>query len=159
MDFYRRIYHFIPVFSKSVESDEWQNVFDQISIPYFIVDGAEEIELYLQVTPGTANYNLDNVTFEIINDENWEEEANERIEILRKRDVTIYLDFDGINENDLIIEIEQKNHQFPFGTAVRSQNIADCLDNEESLDKNNVENQRYCNFINDNFNWMVDNFR
>ena len=113
----------------------------------------------MQVTPGTANYNLDNVTFEIINNENWEEEANERIEILRKRNVIIYLDFDGINENDLIIEIEQKNHQFPFGTAVRSQNIADCLDNEESLDGNNVENQRYCNFVNNNFNWMVDNFR
>ena len=46
--------------------------------------------LYLEVIPGSAEYNLDNITMEAVNEENWEQEAKERIEILRKRNVTIY---------------------------------------------------------------------
>ena len=62
-----------------------------MTLPDSIIN-AEEIEFYLEVIPGSAEYNLDNVTLEIVNEENWEQEANERIEILRKRNVTIYLD-------------------------------------------------------------------
>ena len=71
-----------------------------MTLPDSIIN-AEEIEFYLEVIPGSAEYNLDNVTLEIVNEENWEQEANERIEILRKRNVTIYLDFDDLFTNDL----------------------------------------------------------
>ena len=78
-------------FSKDFVNQNWENTFDYLTLPDSIIN-AEEIEFYLEVIPGSAEYNLDNVTLEIVNEENWEQEANERIEILRKRNVTIYLD-------------------------------------------------------------------
>ena len=78
-------------FSKDFVNQNWENTFDYLTLPDSIIN-AEEIEFYLEVIPGSAEYNLDNVTLEIVNEETWEQEANERIEILRKRNVTIYLD-------------------------------------------------------------------
>ena len=52
---------------------------------------------------------------------------------------------------DLTLKIEQKNHQFPFGTAVQSKRIADCYDDNS--------NDGYCSFVNENYNWMVDTYR
>ena len=64
--------------------------------------------LYLEVIPGSAEYNLDNITMETVNEENWEQEANERIEILRKRNVTIYFDYsnDFTTEGSMITLLE-----------------------------------------------------
>ena len=86
------------------------------------------------------------------NDGNWEEEANKRIDILRKRNMNIHFNLDSsvIVEN-LILDIEQKSHDFPFGTAVKSQFIADCYDK-------NVDDS-YCSFVKNNFNWLVDSYR
>ena len=78
-------------FSNDFVNQNWENTFDYLTLPDSIIN-AEEIEFYLEVIPGSAEYNLDNVTLEIVNEETWEQEANERIEILRKRNVTIYLD-------------------------------------------------------------------
>ena len=81
---------------------------------------------------------------------NWEEEANKRIESLRKRNVEISFDLDSINPGKLQLEINQKNHKFPFGTAVESPRIADCYDAD--ID------DPYCGFVRENFNWLVDTF-
>ena len=124
-----------------------------MTLPDSIIN-AGEIEFYLEVFPGSAEYNLDNVTLEIVNEENWEQEANERIEIVRKRNVTIYLDSNNSNfltTDNLTLKIEQRNQQFPFGTAVQSQRIADCYDDHL--------NDGYCSFVNENYNWMVDTYR
>ena len=86
-------------FSKDFVNQNWENTFDYLTLPDSIIN-AEEIEFYLEVIPGSAEYNLDNVTLEIVNEETWEQEANERIEILRKRNVTIYLDSDDLFTND-----------------------------------------------------------
>ena len=65
---------------------------------------------------------------------------------------TTLINTENFNDaNHLFLELEQKNHLFPFGTAVRSQFIADCLDADF--------NDGYCSFVNENYNWMVDNFR
>ena len=140
-------------FSKDFDNQNWENTFDYLTFPDSIIN-AEEIEFYLEVIPGSAEYNLDNVTLEIVNEENWEQEANERIEILRKRNVTIYLDSNNSNfltTDDLTLKIVQKNQQFPFGTAVQSKRIADCYDDNS--------NDGYCSFVNENYNWMVDTYR
>ena len=84
--------------------------------------------------------------------ESWEHEANERIENLRKRNVTIYFENGSSGDgNEITLEIQQKNHLFPFGTAVKSHWIADCLDENY--------NDGYCTFVNENYNWLVANYQ
>ena len=121
-----------------------------MTLPNFIL-GSDEVQFYLEVTPGEALIDLDNISLEQEDEGNWQEEANKRIYILRKRKVKINFDLDSVKPEDLQIEIEQKNHKFPFGTAVKSSRIADCYDaNEDDL---------YCGFVRDNFNWLVDTYR
>ena len=98
-------------FSKDFVNQNWENTFDYLTLPDSIIN-AEEIEFYLEVIPGSAEYNLDNVTLEIVNEENWEQEANERIEILRKRNVTIYLD--SIRGTSILGEV--RNVEIPGAT-------------------------------------------
>ena len=89
---------------------------------------------------------------EIVEEGNWVEEANQRIDKLRKSNITFHFNFDSsINMNDLSLEFEQKTHKFPFGTAVVSTRIAECFDSNQD--------DNYCSFVRDNFNWMVDSYR
>ena len=94
---------------------------------------------------------LDNISLEPEGEGNLQEEANIRIDILRKRNIKLNFDIYSVKPEDLQIEIEQKNHRFPFGTAVKSSRIADCYDAKEE----NV----YCGCVRDNFNWLVDTHR
>ena len=134
-----------------MENNDWTIAFDFITLPQFII-GSDEIELYLEVSPENTDYNLDNVILEIVEEGNWVEEANQRIDKLRKSNITFHFNFDSsINMNDLSLEFEQKTHKFPFGTAVVSTRIAECFDSNQD--------DNYCSFVRDNFNWMVDSYR
>ena len=55
----------ILCFSKNFENQNWENTFDYLTLPDSIIN-AEEIEFYLEVIPGSAEYNLDNITLSII---------------------------------------------------------------------------------------------
>ena len=135
----------------TVENNEWTISFDFITLPQFII-GSDEIELYLEVSPENTDYNLDNVILEIVEEGNWVEEANQRINKLRKSNITFHFNFDSsINMKELFLELEQKTHKFPFGTAVVSTRIAKCFDSNQD--------DNYCSFVRDNFNWMVDSYR
>lgn len=88
---------------------------------------------------------------EPISEDNWEEEANQRIEVLRKRNLKVNFNFDpNLNTDDLTVEIKQMNHSFPFGTAVITPRIRSCYDSDED--------DNYCSFVRDNFNWLVDTY-
>ena len=139
------------IHSTTVETNgEWKDIFSSVTLPTSII-WADEALLYLGLIPADADYDLDNVSMEHQEWGDWEEEANNRIENLRKRHVAISFDLDSINPTELQLEINQKNHKFPFGTAVESPRIADCYDsNKDDL---------YCGFVRDNFNWLVDTFR
>ena len=128
----------------------WEDIQTFVTLPHFLL-GCDTVELYLEVTPGEAELDLDNITMEKVEEGNWKEEADKRIEILRKRNMKINYRIDETNPEDLEFEIVQKTHQFPFGTAVISSRIADCYDAEED--------NAYCSFVRDNFNWMVDSYR
>ena len=79
-------------------------------------------------------------------------QANQRIDTLRKSNISFHFNLDSIVKTKyLFVEIEQKNHKFPFGTAVQSTKIAECFDAKHD--------DRYCVFVRDNFNWMVDSYR
>ena len=103
------------------------------------------------MTSGEALIDLGNISLEPKDERNWQEEANKIIDILRKRNIKINFDIDFFKPEDLQIEIDQKNHKFHFGTAVKSSRIADCYDAKEE----NV----YCGCVRDNFNWLVDTQR
>ena len=90
-------------------------------------------------------------SLEPISEDNWEEEANQRIEVLRKRNLKVNFNFDpNLNTDDLTVEIKQMNHSFPFGTAVITPRIRSCYDSNED--------DNYCSFVRDNFNWLVDTY-
>ena len=54
--------------------DDWTISFDFITLPQFII-GSDKIELYLEVSPENADYILDNVILEIVDEGNWVEEV------------------------------------------------------------------------------------
>ena len=84
-----------------------------------------------------------------MSDDSWRDEANTRIEELRKSDVQ--MNFVDVDATELSVEVEQVSHSFPFGQAVVSQTIADCSDDGED--------DNYCTYVKDNFNWLVDTYR
>ena len=81
-----------------------------MTLPNFIL-GSDEVQFYLEVTPGEALVDLDNISLEQEDKGHWQEEANKRIYILRKINVKINFDLDSVKPEDLQIEIEQKNQQ------------------------------------------------
>ena len=60
--------------------DDWTISFDFITLPQFII-GSEKIELYLEVSPENADYILDNVILEIVDEGNWVEEVKQGADI------------------------------------------------------------------------------
>ena len=111
-----------------------------------------QVKLYLEVTP-SDDYSLDSVALEAVEDSgDWEEEADRRIDMLRRREVRVEVRLEeGVQAEDLVLEMVQDNHAFPFGTAVKSATIAACLDAGEE--------DAYCSFVRENFNWVVDTYR
>ena len=52
-------------FSKDFDNQNWENTFEYLTLPNSIIN-AKEIEFYLEVFPGSAEYNLDNVTLSMV---------------------------------------------------------------------------------------------
>ena len=121
--------------------------------------GASEIKLYLEVSPN-FDFNIDNVSLEEVDNgggEDWEEEAAERINTLRKRDLRMDVVMpEGTSYGQLMMEVAQLAHSFPFGTAVKSPRIAACWD---AGDGTQPVNDAYCKFVEENYNWVVDTYR
>ena len=63
--------------------DDWTISFDFITLPQFII-GSDKIELYLEVSPENADYILDNVILEIVDEGNWVEEVIQGGDINKK---------------------------------------------------------------------------
>ena len=99
-----------------------------------------------------VHFDLGQVGLQPTSDINWEEEADVRIDAVRRRDALFKINFQqsSILPTDLSLEVEQMTHVFPFGAAIWSESIADCWDAGED--------SPYCSFVNDNFNWVVDSF-
>ena len=124
--------------------------------------GASEIKLYLEVSPN-SDFNIDDVSLEEVDnggdgeEKDWEEKAVKRINALRKRDLRIELVMpEGTSYDQLVLEVTQLAHSFPFGTAVKSPRIAACWD---AGDGDQPVNDAYCNFVEENYNWVVDTYR
>ena len=83
--------------------------------------------------------------------DNWKNEANARIDQIRKRNLTISVGTerkrDVMSPFSFKIELTQLSHLFPFGTALNGQKIRSCVEN-------GVDDP-YCTFARDNFNYVV----
>jgi len=134
------------LYSTDIKAGEWTSYYTSVALPQQAF-GADSIRLYFQ-GDSVGNYLLDNVVFESAG-ENWEQEANDRIDLLRKSDVVVRLE--GPTSNDLVMEVRQLTQAFPFGTAVKSKDISACQ-------VSGIESA-FCDFTKDNFNWIVDTYR
>ena len=141
---------FLSLFSEEIASPDWRNYTVAVSLD--IADSflsADWVELLFEGSPATADFSLDNISLGDGDDLTWQDEANERIEKLRKRRVELnFLDIEALG---LTIEVEQTSHLFPFGQAVDSDLIASCYDTNQD--------DNYCNYVRNNFNMITDTYR
>ena len=87
--------------------------------------------------------------------DNWEEEANKRIEQLRKSnaDIKIVASSNHIKgqTSGYTLQVDQKTHNFAFGTALDCGHISECL-------QSGVDDE-YCQFASDHYNMLVCAYR
>ena len=83
---------------------------------------------------------------------NWKEEANKKIEKIRKSDANILITgSNSLNKISLKISIQQTSHNFAFGTAVNCERISDCFESGQD--------DEYCSFAKTNYNMLVCGYR
>jgi len=141
----------------AINTEDWISVSHDVTLSSWAV-GASEIKLYLEVSPN-SDFNIDNVWLEEVDNGggDWEEEAALRIDTLRKRDLKMEVVMpEGTSYDQLKLEVTQVGHGFPFGTAVKSPRIAACWDAGNGTQP---VNDAYCNFVEENYNWVVDTYR
>ena len=138
----------------------WTSLSHELSLPTRVV-GASEIKLYLEVSP-SSDFDIDEVSLTEVDNGggaggDWEEAAALRIDALRKKDLALQVVMpDWALDNQLVLEVTQLGHKFPFGTAVKSPRIANCWDADNG---SHPVNDAYCSFVGENFNWVVDTYR
>lgn len=132
------------------QEDGWKVVTANVDFPqFFDVTG---VQLYLEGSPIAAEPLIDDVSLVVGDDTtsggSWEEQANARIDQLRKSDLTISVKLPESRGNDDVkIELNQVRHRFPFGTALNGQKIRQCVESGND--------DLYCSFAKDNFNYVV----
>ena len=98
-----------------------------------------ELAIYFEGPAAGVNYYLDDVN--VVDAGNWEEEANARIEQIRKRNaqITVVNQF-GSPVAGVDVDINQVKHQFAFGSCINSRVLSDA---------------NYAKFFKDHFEWAV----
>ena len=77
----------------------------QVSL-HELVAQADELTLYLETESEGVDYDVDNVLMErLVISDTWRQQAEEDIERLRKRNITI--NFSGIDATDLVLNVTQ----------------------------------------------------
>ena len=145
---------YLGLFSSELTAPEWETRQALVNINQMVA-AADSVDLYFEGSPASTDFSLDNVSLrEFTPDLSWKHQADQRIETLRKREVSF--EFVDIAGSALSLDIKQTNHLFPFGQAVKSSIIASCYD-EMGAAAENIKN--YCSFVSQNFNWIVDTYR
>lgn len=76
----------------------------------------------------------------------WKNRINEKIDLIRKKDTTFSFDPNKYGKNSRLL-VNQTRMSFPMGTAVKAKFISQCLENGV--------NDKYCEFVRDNYNYVV----
>ena len=122
----------------------------RLELPDLARDGQiNMVELYLEGEPATADLVVGRV--ELRREEqsrDWREEADRRIESIRKGEVTVKVVADtSVDLSNIQLEVEQVSHSFSFGTAANGGLLAEC--------HQSGQDSPYCAFIGQNFNSLV----
>jgi endo-1,4-beta-xylanase len=98
-----------------------------------------DIAIYFEGPDEGVNYYLDDVN--VFETGNWKEEANARIEQIRKRDAHItVVDSEEQPVSGVNVWIQQKKHRFAFGSCINYRVLS---------------NTSYANFFKNNYEWAV----
>lgn len=123
----------------AVDSTKWY----RISGPYvYSGTNVTDLVLYIEGPAAGVSYYVDDVEVrEVGTVATWEEEANARIEQLRKRDAQIKIvDSNNNPVPGVSLDIKQKKHHFAFGSA---------------LARGPMSDSRYTDYFKKNFEWAV----
>ncbi|ELU09096.1 hypothetical protein CAPTEDRAFT_156122 [Capitella teleta] len=83
---------------------------------------------------------------ELIPNDNWKEEANLRIERIRKGDINIHVTIGKkFDPSKVVVTVEQKSHSFPLGSCVAASKFT----------SDDVQGAAYREFFFENFNWAT----
>lgn len=102
-----------------------------------------ELYLYFEGPDPAVNYYVDDVSVTVTDNGNWQAEANQRIEQIRKGDFAVVAvsphNPEQVIEN-VSVEVNQTRHHFAFGSA---------------FSRNHIDNTDYLNFFKEHFEWAV----
>jgi len=130
--------------------DGWKEMEVSVDFPQFY--DVNSAQLFLEGSPVDVEPLVDSVSLVVGEDTtsggSWEDEANARIDLVRKRNLTISVQTkEHVDPSNFKIELNHISHKFPFGTALNGQKIRSCMEN--GLD------DLYCTFAKENFNYVV----
>ncbi|MFZ5987276.1 MAG: endo-1,4-beta-xylanase [Bacillota bacterium] len=123
-----------------VDGSKWY----RLSGPYTYTGSAvTNLTLYIEGAAVGASYYVDDVELRDagISTDTWKEEANARIEQIRKRDAQIkVVDTNNNPVSGVTVDVKQKKHHFAFGSA---------------LNRNGMNDTRYTDYFKSRFQWAV----
>lgn len=108
-----------------------------------VTGGLTELYMYFEGPEAGINYYLDDASIVITDSSDWEAEAKQRIEQIRKGDFRITAvapDNPEFTVPDVNIQLTQTRHHFAFGSA---------------MSRNHMDNTDYLNFFKNHFEWAV----
>lgn len=132
-------YHFVA--SSTVYDSGWTNISGIFTLN--VTGSLDDLFMYFEGPDPNVNFYIDDASVEVTGGGNWETEANQRIEQIRKGDFQIIAAAPGrpdITVPDVNVQIIQKKHNFAFGSAIS---------------RHEMENTDYLNFFKDHFEWAV----
>jgi endo-1,4-beta-xylanase len=133
--------HYHPIQWSTGRDDIWTELSGFFTLD---VNGTlTQLRMYFEGPDPNVNFYLDDASVVVTSSGNWEAEANERIEQIRKGDfrITVVSGEDpDIAVPDVNVQVIQTRHQFAFGSEMSWQQM---------------DNTRYLNFFKDHFEWAV----
>jgi GH35 family endo-1,4-beta-xylanase len=129
--------NYTPVNQSTGYNGQWVQLFGQYTLT---VSGTlMALDIYFELPAVDVNYYLDDVNVAETGD--WKQEANARIEQIRKRDAQItVVNSQGQPISDINVQIDQVKHRFAFGSCINGRVLSDA---------------NYAQFFNDHFEWAV----
>ncbi len=113
---------------------------------FFTLDVNEtltQLLMYFELPPADVNFYVDDASVVVTGSGDWETEANDRIEQIRKGDFSITAvapNDPNLTIPDVNIQVAQTRHHFAFGSAIS---------------RHQMSNTDYLNFFKDHFEWAV----
>jgi len=131
-------YHFIG--QATVSDSGWAHIGGAFTLD--VNETLTQLLMYFEGPDSSVNFYVDDVSVTVASDGDWETEANERIEQIRKGDFRIIAaapDKPDVTIPDVNVQVVQTRHHFAFGSAINWR----------------ISNPDYAQFFREHFEWAV----